>query len=126
MLETLASLSGGTPPALTTDLIESAMKRPWLRNLDELHIAAEVLMNHSPTSPLSAGDLTAVTGSNSSKTGIMPLEAVVKEHIRGVLLECKGNKYQAARALGISRSTLHRMIKNRSLDLPATTSKGLH
>ncbi len=125
IFEALARLSRVSPPALTIDLIESAMKRPWLGNLNELHAVAEVLMKRTPTDRLSAEDLDAVLGSNCCKTRITSLEAVVQQHICGVLLEAKGNKYQAARALGISRSTLYRMIKRKSVNLSAITPKAM-
>jgi DNA-binding NtrC family response regulator len=117
MLKTLARHSGASPPELTIDLQESASKRPWPGNLKELHVAAEVLMNRLSTGSLCAADLDDVLGSDCCKTRTMPLEAVIRKHICDVLLDCKGNKDQAARALGINRSTLYRMLKRKSLFL---------
>ncbi len=97
--------------------MDAARILPWPGNLPQLYSAAEGLMKHANRRVLHASDLDAVLGSASQpasphpqETRMLRLDDVIQEHIRSVLVACNGNKLRAAEVLGISRSTLYRML----------------
>lgn len=106
------------PPPLPEDLLRAAMQHTWPGNLHELREVADALVREaSEKGALHVDDLThaialfqAARSGATSTVRMMKLDAVVQEHIFGVLRGCRGNKLRAAEVLGISRSTLYRML----------------
>jgi ActR/RegA family two-component response regulator len=49
----------------------------------------------------------------------MSLDAVVADHVQEVLVHTGGNKSEAARLLGISRSRLQRYVDRFELEIPS-------
>jgi DNA-binding NtrC family response regulator len=107
-------------PQLSPEFLAAATRFPWPGNLPQLRSAAEWLLAHRPRLTLSPDDLTAalesLTALPSKPSGprLVRLEQVAQEHIRSVLMACNGNKLRAAEVLGISRSTLYRMLDSAS------------
>ena len=121
LLQRIAAKSGAPIPQLAPDLMDAARNLPWHGNLPQLYSAAEALIVRANGRTLHTADLDAVLGSISQQASPRPhevrmlrLDDVIQEHIRSVLFACNGNKLRTAEVLGISRSTLYRM-----LDVPA-------
>jgi DNA-binding NtrC family response regulator len=103
MLRTLGSQATFAPQAL-----DRMITHAWPENLRELH--ALCLHFRQRTTPVPAEDLPVFHPAPSATTD--RLEVVMQRHVLDVLESCSGNKLRAAELLGISRSTLYRMIGN--------------
>jgi transcriptional regulator of acetoin/glycerol metabolism len=93
------------------------MQHPWHGNLRELADTLASLCNAPRTEALRAVDLYSSLASRQptrqsdlNPARMVSLDTVVNEHIFSVLRACRGNKLRAAEILGISRSTLYRML----------------
>jgi DNA-binding NtrC family response regulator len=117
LLDHLATSLHLATPSLDPAFLSAASAQPWPGNLDHLHSALRYLLENS-TSTLTAADLdaalTALARTSSTphppEARLVRLDQVIREQVQAVLLACNGNKLRAAEILGISRSTLYRML----------------
>lgn len=103
---------------------ETAIKRlemhSWPENVRELQDVLHRAVKQCQGGVLTAGDLPTLVKTEASKSASLDstvpkrLQDVVEEHVLRVLKLCAGNKLRAAELLGISRSTLYRMLETRS------------
>ncbi len=104
------------PLYLSDEFLNAAVRFSWPGNLHQLHAALDWLLENKAGGTLTAGDLMAAlehcaaSTSKPNEARLVRLEQVVQEHIRSVLIACDGNKLRTAEILGISRSTLYRML----------------
>ena len=115
-----ALMYGKRVERIAEDAMERLMTHRWPGNVREL----ENLMRNSVL--LSDGvellvrdlpEFAADLRGDSTTGGVMKLEDVVERHVLHVLKICSGNKLRAAEVLGISRSTLYRMLEGLRTDL---------
>jgi DNA-binding NtrC family response regulator len=100
-------------------ITETAMQRleahPWLRNVRELESVLRHGVLQCAGSVLEMSDLPELEQASAKQEmtdafGTARLQEVVEQHVQRVLKNCAGNKLRAAAMLGISRSTLYRML----------------
>jgi DNA-binding NtrC family response regulator len=109
--------AGGMQPRWNEDFLSAACAYAWPRNLIELRAVIGWLVEHCSNERWSKESFDAACAACADEqpqadgpVRMVRLEAMVQEHIRAVLSACFGNKQKAAEVLGISRSTLYRML----------------
>ena len=115
-LQAEATRQARSIPSLDPALLPAITDYTWPGNLDQLRSAIAWMLEHRDDT-LTVADLRAAiaevhaeTESAEAPVRMVPLDHVVQEHVRAVLIGCNGNKLRAAEVLGISRSTLYRML----------------
>jgi len=104
-------------PMLGAEFVTAACEFQWPRNLDQMGEIVAWLLRNRPGYEFGKDDFDAACEAFESQPDasaqpvrMVRLEELVQEHVRAVLLACDGNKLRAAEVLGISRSTLYRML----------------
>jgi DNA-binding NtrC family response regulator len=115
-MERFAQLYGRGICEITDKTIERMQKYRWPGNISELE---DVLRNGVLRSEggeiqfhhLSLfAEATELEQSTTRPVGSVRLQDVIEQHVLRVLKDCGGNKLRASEVLGISRSTLYRML----------------
>lgn len=106
------------PVILTSGAIARLMEYHWPGNLRELSSILESAVIECSGGIIRAEDLSlpivaAPVFASIRNSGLLKLDAVIHHHILHVLDLNRGNKLRTARQLGISRSTLYRLLEKR-------------
>lgn len=112
-LRRFARLYGKSVDGIAEDAMERLKLHPWPGNVRELENVVRNGVLLSEGAVLNAHELPAfATEAETYPAGCMArLQDVVEQHVLRVLKDCAGNKLRAAEVLGISRSTLYRMLE---------------
>ena len=115
-LERFAAHYGRAVREIAAEAMERMQKHPWPGNMSELESVLrnsvlrceqEVLEpHHLPLFASESGPEEPSAGAAKS----VRLQDVIEQHVLRVLKDCGGNKLRASELLGISRSTLYRML----------------
>ena len=115
-LERFAAHYGRGIREITDEAMERMQKHPWPGNVSELESVLrnsvlrceeEVLQPHHLPS-FAAESRPEQPAAHAAKS--VRLQDVIEQHVLRVLKDCGGNKLRASELLGISRSTLYRML----------------
>jgi DNA-binding NtrC family response regulator len=117
ILRRMAAESRQEPGLLAEATICALQERQWPGNLGELQRVLTQAAALSGGGAIEPRHLLALAEPVCGHAGARPaarverLQDVVQQHVLNVLTRCGGNKLRAAEALGISRSTLYRMLE---------------
>jgi DNA-binding NtrC family response regulator len=119
LLDRICSRYQHRPVALGPGTLARLLQHNWPGNVRELASVLETALLEAVDGVIRPGDL-ALPSNFDSLAGAQPaihpenlaLDAVIHHHVEYVLDLNRGNKLRAARQLGISRSTLYRILGN--------------
>ncbi len=118
-LDRFAERFGVAKVAPTDSLLAKLAAHPWRGNVRELEHALESLVALSPEGSLDLDLLPGADGDCAVTSASLSLRQRVEAYERGLVVEglkaARGNRSEAARALGISRVTLHDKLKKYGL-----------
>jgi DNA-binding NtrC family response regulator len=95
--------------SFSAEAMEAMKRHRWPRNLAELWKLVRAIAGVQGV--VGARDLPAFAEAETAGEAETRLEQVMRRHVFEVLQRCSGNKLKAAELLGISRSTLYRMLE---------------
>jgi DNA-binding NtrC family response regulator len=123
----LAERLGVATPVLSPGFLDAVCEFSWPGNLGQMEQVFSSLLEASEDVTLTVEHFAAANKNMPEHPAVAPvavrmvrLEEIVQEHIRAVLIGCHGNKLRAAEILGISRSTLYRMLDGAAANQPFT------
>jgi DNA-binding NtrC family response regulator len=127
LLEQICARYQHKPVALAPAALNRLLQHDWPGNVGELASVLEAALLESDQDLIRPGDLPLDRNVTTGHPGAAPSESperlllddCIHRHVQYVLDLNRGNKLRAARQLGISRSTLYRILSSESILTPA-------
>jgi DNA-binding NtrC family response regulator len=122
LLDQLCARYQQRPISLGPGTLARLLQHNWPGNVRELASVLEAAILESSGDAISPGNLALPMPGQipgelpaGAQSGPLTLDDVIHRHVQYVLDLNRGNKLRAARQLGISRSTLYRLLGNESV-----------
>ena len=122
LLDRICSRYQHRPVVLGPGTLARLLQHSWPGNVRELASVLETGLLEAVNGIIRPDDLALPTGPTAPpelqpavRTGNLNLDAVIQHHVQYVLDLNRNNKLRAARQLGISRSTLYRILGNETI-----------
>ena len=122
LLERICTLYQQRPVIFGPGTLARLLQHNWPGNVRELAAVLETGLLEAVNGIIRPDDLALPTGLDAppelrpaAQSGCLNLDAVIQQHVQYVLDINRGNKLRAARQLGISRSTLYRILGNEAI-----------
>jgi DNA-binding NtrC family response regulator len=110
------------PVVLAPGTLARLLQHNWPGNVREMAAVLETALLEASNGIIRPDDLALPSGLDApsdlhpaARSDSMNLDAVIQQHVQYVLDLNRGNKLRAARQLGISRSTLYRILGNKNI-----------
>jgi two-component system response regulator AtoC len=111
------------PVLMAPGTLARLLQHSWPGNVRELASVLETALLEAVNGIIRPEDLALPSGLDAAPVDLRPagrtdslnLDAVIQHHVQYVLDLNRGNKLRAARQLGISRSTLYRILGNEAI-----------
>ena len=123
LLDRICHVYQQRPVILGPGTLARLLQHSWPGNVRELAAVLETALLEASNGVIRPDDLALPSGLESMPDAQRPevhtdslnLDAVIQHHVQYVLDLNRGNKLRAARQLGISRSTLYRILGNENI-----------
>ncbi|MGW4072517.1 helix-turn-helix domain-containing protein [Streptomyces asiaticus] len=113
----LAKLTSPTSLTCSPAVMRLLMRATWPGNVAQLRKILSAVVQHRRSGVMEASDLPPECQTVSRRV-LSPLDSLERDAIVRSLIDAKGNRSRAARALGVSRATIYRKIHDYGIDLP--------
>jgi transcriptional regulator of acetoin/glycerol metabolism len=113
----LVQLGGGARLTCSSATMRLLLRTKWPGNVGQLRQVLRKVVENRRSGVIEPEHLPPECRSVGKRV-LNPLESMERDEIVRSLLDAEGNKVKAARALGMSRATIYRKIRDYGIDIP--------